>query len=139
MVLSKALMTIGVPQMIGNFVISAGLSATTFLIMLCIAFILLGIIMDAFAMIAIIPTVLPAINVLGIDPIHMGVIFVTASAIGTMTPPAAGALFFTCAQFNIPTIEMMRGIFPFLLMMVVGLFLLTLFPQISIWLPEMVF
>jgi C4-dicarboxylate transporter DctM subunit len=59
--------------------------------------------------------------------------------IGTMTPPAAGALYFTSALFKLPTAETIRGIIPFLAVTVIVLFIFVLWPEISIWLPGTMF
>jgi C4-dicarboxylate transporter DctM subunit len=135
MLLGRAFTIIGLPQLIGDWVVTVGLTPVVFLIMLCIAFIVLGMIMDAFAMIALLPVVMPAVKLVGIDPIHLGVIFVVASLIGTMTPPAAASIYFTSALFKVPTIETVRGILPFLAATIIALFVLALCPGISTWLP----
>ena len=81
----------------------------------------------------------PAVQLLGIDTIHLGVIFVVASMIGTMTPPAAAAIYFTGSMFSIPTTETIRGVLPFLAVMILSLFIFAFFPGISIWLPGLMF
>ena len=139
MLLGRAFNIIGLPRAIGDWVMSGGVTAPIFLVLLCIAFIALGMIMDAFAMVAVLPVVMPAVQILGIDTIHLGVIFVVASMIGTMTPPVAGAIYFTGALFSIPTTEIIRGILPFLAIMIIGLFIFAFFPDISTWLPSTMF
>jgi C4-dicarboxylate transporter DctM subunit len=136
MIFGKALNLIGLPRIMGDWVISSGLSPTIFLVFLCIAFVALGIIMDAFAMVVLIPVITPTIAILGIDTIHLGVIFVVASMIGTMTPPAAAALYFTGSLFKIPTADVMRGVWPFLVTTVIALFIFVFFPTLSTWLPD---
>lgn len=136
MLLGRAINIMGLPQAIGDWVIGGGLTAPIFLVLLCLAFIALGTIMDAFAMVAVLPVVMPAVQLLGIDTIHLGVIFVVASMIGTMTPPVAGAIYFTGALFSIPTAETIRGVLPFLAIMIIGLFIFAFFPDISTWLPS---
>ena len=139
MLLGRAFNIIGLPRAIGDWVMSGGVTAPIFLVLLCIAFVALGMIMDAFAMVAVLPVVLPAVQMLGIDTIHLGVIFVVASMIGTMTPPVAGAIYFTSALFSIQTTEIIRGILPFLVIMIIGLFIFAFFPDISTWLPSTMF
>ena len=136
MVLSKAFMTAGIPRLLGEWVIESGLNQTLFLAMLCVVFALLGVIMDAFAAVAILPLVVSSAANLGINPIHLGVLFVVGSAIGTMTPPVAGALYLTSTVFNIPSTELMKEIVPFLTVTILLIFLLALFPEISLWLPS---
>ncbi|MBN2060801.1 MAG: TRAP transporter large permease [Deltaproteobacteria bacterium] len=139
MLLGRAMTLIGLPQTIGEWVVSGGLTQNSFLLMLCIAFVILGMVMDAFAMVVVLPVVMPAVRLLGIDSIHLGVVFVVASMIGTMTPPASAAIYFTSSLFNIPTAEAIKGVLPFLAVMVLFLFILAFFPIISIWLPRMMF
>jgi C4-dicarboxylate transporter DctM subunit len=139
MLLGRAINIIGVPQAIGNWVMSGGVTAPVFLVLLCLAFIVLGMVMDAFAMVAVLPVVMPAVQVLGIDTIHLGVIFVVASMIGTMTPPVAGAIYFTGSLFSIPTADTIRGVLPFLAIMIIALFIFAFFPVISTWLPGTMF
>lgn len=136
MLLNRAFAILGLPQAIGNWVVASGVTPLTFTLLLCVAFVALGFIMDAFAMVAIMPAVIPAIQLLGIDPIQLGVLFVTASGIGCVTPPAAGFLYFTATFLNVPTEEVLRGVWPFLLTMVIALFIFAFFPQISTWLPN---
>jgi C4-dicarboxylate transporter, DctM subunit len=135
MLFSRALNFIGLPQAVGKWVIAQGLSAQGFLFLLCAVFLILGIFMDAFAMVAIMPVVLPAVQQLGIDTIQLGVVFVVASMIGTMTPPAAGAIYFTSSLFKLPTIDTIRGIIPFLGITVVAMFIFAIWPSVSTWLP----
>jgi len=139
MLLGRAINIIGVPQAIGNWVVSGGVTAPVFLVLLCLAFIALGMVMDAFAMVAVLPVVMPAVQVLGIDTIHLGVIFVVASMIGTMTPPVAGAIYFTGSLFSIPTADTIRGVLPFLAIMIIALFIFAFFPVVSTWLPGTMF
>lgn len=136
MLLGRAINIIGLPQVIGNWVVSGGVTATVFLVLLCVAFIALGMIMDAFAMVAVLPVVMPAVQVLGVNTIHLGVIFVVASMIGTMTPPAAAAIYFTGSMFSIPTTETIRGVLPFLVIMIISLFIFVFIPDIATWLPK---
>lgn len=135
MLLGRALNFIGLPQAVGQMVMSGGITSGMFLLLLCAAFLILGIFMDAFAMVAIIPVVFPAIQQLGINTIQLGVIFVVASMIGTMTPPAAGAIYFTSSLFKLPTMDTIKGIIPFLGIMIVGLVIFAVWPGISTWLP----
>jgi C4-dicarboxylate transporter DctM subunit len=139
MLLGRAINLIGVPREIGNWVMAGGVTAPLFLVFLCLAFIALGMVMDAFAMVAVLPVVIPAVQLLGINTIHLGVIFVVASMIGTMTPPAAAAIYFTGSMFSIPTTDIIRGVLPFLAVMILSLFIFAFFPSISTWLPGLMF
>jgi C4-dicarboxylate transporter DctM subunit len=136
MLLNRALSIIGFSQAIGNLVTQGGLTPTTFLVLLCFVLIALGMIVDAVGLVAILPVVLPVVQMLGIDMIHLGVIFIVASMIGTMTPPAAAAIYFTSALFKIPIGETIRGVLPFFAVTCAALFILVFLPSISTWLPS---
>jgi C4-dicarboxylate transporter DctM subunit len=139
MLMNRALSIIGLPQAMGNLVTRGGISAPVFLLMLCILLLILGMIVDAVGLVAIFPVIMPAIQALHINTIQLGVIFVVASMIGTMTPPAAGALYFTSALFKLPTAETIRGLIPFLAVTIVVMFLFVFWPGISTWLPGTMF
>lgn len=136
---NRALILIGLPQAIGKWAVVSGVSPLTFILMVCIGFIVLGLFMDAFGMVAVIPTILPALGILDINPVHLGVLFVVASGIGCLTPPAAGFLYFAGKLFDVPTVEMLRGVWPFLLIMIICLLILAFVPEISLWLPGTMF
>lgn len=139
MLLSRALNIIGLPQLIGDWVTNGGLTAPVFLVLLCVALIALGMVVDAVGLVAILPVILPVLHLLGINTIHLGVIFVVSSMIGTMTPPAAAAIYFTSALFKLPTGETIRGVLPFLAITIIALFIFVFFPDISTWLPSTMF
>jgi C4-dicarboxylate transporter DctM subunit len=139
MLLSRSLNIIGFPQAIGDWVTREGLNPTIFLILFSLALIVLGMIVDAVGLVAIIPVILPAAQALGVSMIQLGVIFVVASMIGTMTPPAAAAIYFTSALYKLPTGETIRGIMPFLAVTILSLLVLIFVPFLSTWLPSTMF
>jgi C4-dicarboxylate transporter DctM subunit len=139
MLMNRALSILGLPQVIGNWVMQGGVTPYVFLALLCVALIIMGMFVDAVGLVAIFPVIMPAIHALGIDTIQLGVIFVVTSMIGTMTPPASAALYFSSALFKTSTTETLRGVLPFLGITVVGLFILVLWPGISTWLPGTMF
>ena len=109
------------------------------MVLFSLALIFLGMIVDAVGLVAIIPVILPAAQALGVSMIQLGVIFVVASMIGTMTPPAAAAIYFTSALYKLPTAETIRGIMPFLTVTILTLFILIFVPFLSTWLPSTMF
>jgi C4-dicarboxylate transporter DctM subunit len=139
MLMNRSLSIIGFPQAMGNWVTQGGITAPVFLMLLCVVLLILGMIVDAVGLVAVFPVIMPAIHALNIDTIQLGVIFVAASMIGTMTPPAAGALYFTSALFKLPTTQVIRGILPFLAATTVAMFIFVFWPGISTWLPGTMF
>ena len=101
-----------------------------------VVFVVLGMAMGYFAMIALIPIIVPPAIALGINPIHMGIVWCVAAILGGQTPPTAGGLYFIAGIFKVPVDEVIRGIIPFTVVITIALFVLAIFPEISLWLPS---
>ena len=117
----------------------AGLTDTPWALLLLInvAVLLLGTVMDMAPLIVILtPILLPVAVAAGIDPVHFGVVLLLNLAIGLCTPPVGSTLFVGCAIGEISIERATRGLWPFYLAMVVILLLVTLVPEISLWLPR---
>ena len=98
---------------------------------------LLGCILDATVIIlVIIPLFIPTCNALGIDLIHFGVLIVVNSMIGLITPPYGMLLFVVNAVTGIQLKEIIREVWPFLGILIAALLVMTLVPEIVLWLPR---
>lgn len=105
-----------------------------FLVLLNIFLLIAGSIMDIFsAIVVIVPLLLPLANRYGIDPIHLGIIFLANLEIGYITPPVGLNLFIASQRFGKPIMELFRATIPFLMIMLVWLMLITYIPGISLW------
>lgn len=76
------------------------------------------------------PILMPIVKVAGIDPVYFGIVFILACCIGLLTPPVGTVLNVACGVGNISIQNILRGIWPFLLVEVIVLLLLILFPDI---------
>ena len=85
------------------------------------------------------PLLTKVVAAYGIDPIHFGVIFVLNLQIGLMTPPYGLTMFLLLRIANITMGEYIRAMWPFLATLVVLLMLVTYVPQLTVWLPNLVF
>jgi TRAP-type C4-dicarboxylate transport system permease large subunit len=85
----------------------------------------------------ILPVMLPTAKALGIDPVHFGVMAVLNIMIGLVTPPYGLLLFMMTRIAEVPMGELLRDAFPFLLVMLLALALVTVFPQLVLWLPQL--
>ena len=83
-----------------------------------------------------VPMLLPAVNALGIDLVHFGVLVVLNMMIGLIHPPFGMLLFVTKALTGIPIGEMMREGWMFIVMLLLLLLAMTVFPEITLWLPQ---
>ncbi len=111
-----------------------GITSNKYLLLLIINLILLGLgmIMDMAPLIIITtPILLPVVRSVGVDPVHFGIIMLLNLGIGLCTPPVGSTLFVGCAISGAKIEELVRGIFPFYLAMVVVLLFVTYLPFLS--------
>ena len=109
------------------------------LIMMQLSYILMGMFLDDTAMLVIVaPLYVPLIIALGFDPIWYGVLYTITCQIAYMTPPFGYNLFLmkAMAPKEITLIDIYRSIIPFVLVMLFGLVIMMMFPQIALWLPS---
>jgi C4-dicarboxylate transporter, DctM subunit len=120
------------------FVKGANISPMQVVVVMNIIFLILGCIIDPITITLLtVPIFVPLIIQLGLDPIWFGVLFVVNTQIGLITPPMGTDLFAVKTIFNIPTGEILKGVTPFLIFEIIFLGVLVAFPQISLWLPNM--
>jgi C4-dicarboxylate transporter DctM subunit len=84
-----------------------------------------------------IPIFIPIIESLGFEPLWFAVVFSVNTQIGLITPPMGIDLFAVKTIFNIPTADILRGVAPFLVFLIIFLAVLVVFPVLSLWLPGM--
>ena len=97
----------------------------------------LGTLMDMAPLILILtPILLPVIKVLGIDPVHFGMIMMVNLGIGLITPPVGAVLFVGSAVAKLRIEQVVRAMGPFFVILLFVLVLVTYVPQISLWLPR---
>ncbi len=124
------------------FVDRLGLDPWTVLIMMMASFIVLGMFLDDTAMLIIVaPLYIPLVIDLGFDPVWFGVLYTVTVQIAYITPPFGYNLFLMRAMAppEITLADIYRSIVPFVMMMVVGLALLMVFPEIALWLPGLLY
>jgi tripartite ATP-independent transporter DctM subunit len=118
-----------------------GLSPWTILIMMQISFILMGMFLDDTAMLVIVaPLYIPLVGKLGFDLVWYGVLYTITCQISYMTPPFGYNLFLMRAMAppEISLGDIYRSVWPFVIIMMIGLAIIMAFPQIALWLPETV-
>ena len=110
----------------------------TFLILLNIFLLAVGCMMDIFsAIIVVVPLIVPIAQNYGVDMLHLGIIFLTNLEIGYSTPPVGINLFISSSRFSEPVVTLYRAVLPFLGLRIIGLFLITYFPTISLFIPQL--
>jgi tripartite ATP-independent transporter DctM subunit len=113
-------------------------SPLTFLLCLNLILLVVGCLMDIFsAIMVVVPLIVPLGAAYGIDPIHLGVIFVANLELGYLTPPVGLNLFLAAYRFERPLLQIWRAAIPMLLILAVGVLLITYIPAFSLGLLEM--
>ncbi|MBN1758410.1 MAG: TRAP transporter large permease subunit [Chitinispirillaceae bacterium] len=103
-----------------------------FLLLLNFALIITGCLMDIYsAIIVIVPLILPVGRAFGIDPIHLGIIFLANMELGYLTPPVGLNLFLSSYTFNEPIAKISRLVLPFLLLLFLNVILITYWPGLT--------
>jgi C4-dicarboxylate transporter, DctM subunit len=111
-------------------------SKILFLLALNVLLLFVGMVMDIFsAIVIIVPLIGPIAATYGIDPYHLGVIFLINLEVGYLTPPVGLNLFITSVKFQTPVVDVMKATIPFLITMVVALMIVTYVPALTI-VPE---
>ncbi len=109
-------------------------SQLKFLMLLNIFLLAVGAMMDIFsATVVIVPLILPLAQRFGVDPVHLGIIFLANLEIGYSTPPVGINLFIASQRFEKPVLSLFRAALPFLALMLVWLGIVTYLPALSLW------
>jgi tripartite ATP-independent transporter DctM subunit len=119
-----------------------GLTPWEIIILMQLTFIVMGMFLDDTAMLIIVaPLYVPLVTKLGFDPIWFGVLYTATCQIAYMTPPFGYNLFLMKAMAppEVKLADIYRSIVPFVGVMLAGLIILMLFPQIALWLPNLYF
>lgn len=105
-----------------------------FLLMLNVFLLIVGCLMDVFsAIVVVVPLILPIAMEFGVDPVHLGIIFLTNLEIGYTTPPVGLNLFLAAFRFKKPLTTLYAAAVPFLVVLIVALILITYIPELSLW------
>ena len=109
-------------------------SQLQFLILLNLFLLAVGAMMDIFsAIVVVVPLILPLATRFGVDPVHLGIIFLANLEIGYSTPPVGINLVIASQRFERPILSLFRAALPFLLLMLVWLVIVTYLPALSLW------
>ncbi|TCR64283.1 TRAP transporter large permease [Bosea sp. BK604] len=129
-----------IPEVISEWMLGLTDSRNVVLVLI-VAFILIaGTFMEGSVLIIMLtPIFLPLVTEYGIDPVHFGLVFIIAATIGNYTPPVGAAMFVVCQVLRCPIGEYTRESMPFLIAVSLVSFLLIFFPQIVLFVPNLMF
>ncbi len=108
-----------------------------FLLALNIFLLVVGSMMDIYSALAVVvPLIMPISNKYGIDPLHLGMIFLTNLEIGYLHPPVGLNLFLSSIRFKRSLVQLYKDTFPFLILLIIALLLITYVPELSLYLVK---
>ncbi len=151
LVIGGVLLILGVALAFTNYLVDAQIAAQAldwvketikspmfFLLALNILLIIVGCIMDIYsAIIVVVPLIAPMGLAFGIDPVHLGIIFLANLELGYLTPPVGMNLFLASYRFNKPLPEVYKSVLPMLAVRFVGVLFITYIPWLTLWLPNL--
>lgn len=123
-----------VPTQLFEFIKVHITSKWTFLIVLNIFLLILGAILDIYsAIVLIVPLILPIALKYGIDPIHLGIVFLANMQIGYCTPPVGMNLFIASFRFQRPLLNICLATLPFLVILIIVVLIITYLPWLTLY------
>ncbi len=129
---------LGITRQLTVFVTSMGLSPYMLIFILALTYLFLGCLIDGFSMIVMTsPIVLPLILAAGFDPIWFGIFLVLMIELAQITPPVGFNLFVISSLNNDDILKIAKAAFPFFLLLGLATALITVFPQIALYLPNL--
>ena len=130
----------GIPQAMAGWIMDKGLGQVSFLLVVNLLLLLAGNVMEPSSIVLIMaPILFPVATALGIDPVHFGIIMVVNMEIGMCHPPVGLNLYVASGITKMGITELTIAVMPWLLTMVGFLIIITYVPQVSLWLPRLLF
>ncbi|MFM1877268.1 MAG: hypothetical protein RLZZ241_134 [Bacteroidota bacterium] len=125
-----------IPQSISEVLLAVSDNKIIILLIINLLLLFVGIFMDMTpAVLIFTPIFLPVVTALGMDPIHFGIIMVLNLCIGLCTPPVGSVLFVGVGVAQTSIQKVIKPLLPLFLAMILALFLVTYFPELTLWLP----
>ena len=122
-----------IPTKLFNVIKEYVSSKLTFLVLLNIFLLILGALLDIFsALVLMIPLLLPIALGYGIDPVHLGIIFLANMQLGYFTPPVGMNLFIASHRFNKPVMQLYKATLPFFFILLFAVLIITYWPSLSL-------
>ena len=126
-----------IPQNISTALLALSDNPVIILLIINVLLLFVGIFMDMTpAVLIFTPIFLPVITALGLDPVHFGIIMVLNLCIGLCTPPVGSVLFVGVGIAKTSIDKVVKPLLPLFIAMILSLFLVTYFPELSLWLPR---
>jgi C4-dicarboxylate transporter DctM subunit len=122
-----------VPQKLIGIVTNLVDSRVSFLFLLLLFLLVLGAFLDIFsALVLVVPLILPVAAEYGVEPVHLGMIFLATMQLGYLTPPVGLNLFIASYRFDKPIVSVYLATIPFLLILLASVIVITFWPGLSL-------
>jgi C4-dicarboxylate transporter, DctM subunit len=126
-----------VPHLIGGLVAQFSTSPLVFLLLSNLSFIILGAVLEGLpALLILVPIFLPFTTQFGVDPLHFGILVVVSVGIGFFLPPIGMGIFIACSLAKVDIGKVMIPYLPYFIVLLIGVFLISAFPWITLVLPN---
>jgi C4-dicarboxylate transporter DctM subunit len=130
----------GVPEALNTWIKGVGASKVMVLLLINVIFLLAGMFLEPNSTLVVLtPLFYPIATGLGVDPVHLGIILVLNISIGMFTPPFGFNLFVAASIFSAPIRTIVAGLVPFILLSRGCMLLVTYIPELSLWLPKLLY
>jgi len=127
-----------VPQMFSSFLLSTSNNPIVLLAIINLMLLVVGTILDSTtAILLLVPIIIPPLVSVGIDPIHLGIIFVFNIMVGLITPPMGLSLFMVSRIAKVPISKVVKQVLPYYVPLGITLILVTYVPRLILWIPNM--
>lgn len=129
-----------VPQALTGIITNVSQNPNVVLLLIIAFLILVGMIMEgSVAILLLTPILLPMVKLLGVDPVHFGLIMVSVITMGLLTPPIGISMYTVCSILECPTRDYLREFAPFVLTVLLVFVLLVFFPDIVLFVPRLIY
>ena len=125
-----------IPQKLFAYISQVVTSRVMFLVLLNLFLLAIGMMMEIFSAIVVVPLIVPVARQYGVDPIHLGIIFLANLEIAYLMPPVGLNLFMASFRFNKSIGQVAYATLPFIAVLIIALILITYLPGLSLWLVQ---
>ena len=127
-----------IPNMMAKAIVNSGMSAVGFILLVVVMLLIFGMFMTS-GITILAPLLVPIAAALKIDLIHFGLVMVFTLGIGNMSPPFGIVLYQVAQLLEMKLERLIKASMPFLIMMIIMAFLLALVPELSLWVPNLLY
>jgi C4-dicarboxylate transporter DctM subunit len=129
-----------VPTQITDFLVAIDAGPIQFLLAVNICFLIAGMFIDPnSALLILVPPLFPVAVAMGVDPVHFGMIVTLNISLGMITPPFGLDIFVASSTLDKPVLNIIKGVWPFVFVNILVLLVVTYVPQISLFIPQLIF